>query len=256
MTQVVFDRRRVNGPEESHIPSFDSKDDEIWSLGQPRNGRGQTDIRLLFLQPRLIDQANGSAYVETQRTKIACAVYGPRQSKNTAYNEKGRLNVEVKFAPFSCDRRKTPMRDAEDRSIGVAIYQALVSSLRLELIPKSSIDVFLTIIEADGLEGCIASGTIAASTALADAGIEMMGLVMSCAASIMGKEIWLDPNEEEARSSTGVLVLSCMPALGTITSVWQSGRMKTDEVLKCMDVCQEKCADIHSVVAQILLEKV
>ena len=36
--------------------------------------------------------------------------YGPRQSKNTAYNEKGRLNVEVKFAPFSCTRRRVPIR--------------------------------------------------------------------------------------------------------------------------------------------------
>ena len=54
--------------------------------------------------------------------------------------------------------------------------------MRLELLPKSSIDVFLTIVENDGIEGCIAAGSIAASTALADAGVEMIGLVMSCAA--------------------------------------------------------------------------
>ena len=54
-------------------------------------------------------------------------------------------------------------------------------SLRLELLPKSCVDVFLTILETDGIEGCVASGSVAASTALADAGIEMFGLVMSCA---------------------------------------------------------------------------
>lgn len=97
MAQVGFDRRRINGPEESHIPVFDNED-EPWSLGKPRNGRNPTDIRPLckpisnleaihsrfnllindnhiVLQPRLIDQANGSAYIETQRTKIACAVF-------------------------------------------------------------------------------------------------------------------------------------------------------------------------------------
>ena len=73
-------------------------------------------------------------------------------------------------------------QDAEDRTLAMGIHQALVPSLRLELFPKSTIDVFLTIIEADGIEGCVASGTVAASTALADAGIEMFGLVMSCAA--------------------------------------------------------------------------
>lgn len=96
------------------------------------------------------------------------------------------------------------------------------------------------------MEGCISSGVVAASTALADAGIEMLGLVMSCSAvcvllrqsnrshfpqALVGTETWLDPTAEEARLSQGTLVLSCMPALGVITSVWESGRMKTEEVL-------------------------
>ncbi|KAF8077917.1 ribosomal protein S5 domain 2-type protein [Lyophyllum atratum] len=259
MAQTGFDRRRINGPEESHPPIFDTEGDAEglhWKTGQLRKTRKSSDIRPIFLQSSLIDQANGSAYVETERTKIACAVYGPRQSKNTAYNERGRLNVEVKFTPFSCERRRAPMRDAEDRSLAVAIHQALVPSVRLELLPKSTIDIFLTVIEADGIEGCAASGTIAASTALADAGIEMIGLVTSCAASAANQEIWLDPTGEEARLAKGTLVLSCMPALSTVTSIWQSGEMRPEEVLGCIDACHERCSDIHSVVAQALLENV
>ncbi|KAJ7632652.1 ribosomal protein S5 domain 2-type protein [Roridomyces roridus] len=248
-----LDRRRINGPEESFPPVFDS-DALQWRSGDPRNDRAPLDIRPIFLQPGLISQANGSAYIETAKTKIACAVYGPRQSKNTAFSEMGRLNVEVKFTPFSCSRRRAPMRDAEDRSVAVAIHQALVSSVRLELLPKSTIDIFITVIESDGLEGCVASGSIAASTALADAGIELLGLVTSCAASAVGNEIWLDPTEEEARLANGTLVLACMPALGKITSVWQTGQMKVPEALVCMDTCQDKCTEIHSVIAQALLE--
>jgi exosome complex component MTR3 len=44
--------------------------------------------------------------------------------------------------------------------------------------------------------------------------------------STVGKELWLDPTEEEAALGVGCLTLACMPALGTITSVWQTGRMK------------------------------
>lgn len=62
------------------------------------------------------------------------------------------------------------------------IQQALVPAVRLELFPKSTIDVFVTIIENDGIEGCIASGSVAASAALADAGIEMLGLIVACSA--------------------------------------------------------------------------
>ena len=73
-------------------------------------------------------------------------------------------------------------KDAEDRSVAVQIQQALLASVRLELIPKSTIDIFITIIENDGIEGCISAGSVAASAALADAGIEMLGLVVSCSA--------------------------------------------------------------------------
>ena len=72
--------------------------------------------------------------------------------------------------------------DAEDRSVSVLIQQSLLPAVRLELLPKSSIDIFLFVIENDGLEGCVASGSVAASTALANAGIEMLGLVVSCSA--------------------------------------------------------------------------
>lgn len=202
----------------------------------------------------MINQANGSAYIETEKTKIACAVYGPRQIKNAPYNEVGKLNVEVKFAPFSCARRRAPLRDAEDRSIGVLIQQALVPSLRLELLPKSCIDVFITILENDGIEGCVASGSVAASMALADAGIEMFGLVMSCAGSMMDKDLWLDPTAEEATLARGSLTLACMPALGTITSVWQTGQMSAEEAIQCMEECQSRCTDIHVVVAKALLD--
>jgi exosome complex component MTR3 len=88
------------------------------------------------------------------------------------------------FGPFVCIFSESLLRlqDAEDRSVAISIHQALESSVRLELFPKSTIDIFITIIENDGIEGCVASGAVAASTALADAGIDMVGLVVSCTA--------------------------------------------------------------------------
>jgi exosome complex component MTR3 len=147
MAQSANDRRRINGPEESFPPVFDDDDDDDEDIKlKTQRSRAPGDIRpicwcpvsallsngaefLTVLQPGLISQANGSAYIETEKTKIACAVYveatlafirrtfskyrhryGPRQSKTTTYSEKGRLNVEVKFTPFSCTRRRAPMR--------------------------------------------------------------------------------------------------------------------------------------------------
>lgn len=96
MAQSNFDRRRINGPEESFPPIYEDDDVEpsslSWRPGKPRQGRTPSDIRPIctvlyamscafspltlypVLKAGLISQANGSAYIETQRTKIACAV--------------------------------------------------------------------------------------------------------------------------------------------------------------------------------------
>lgn len=137
------------------------------------------------------------------------------------------------------------VKDAEDRSVAVLIQQALTPSVRLELLPKAVIDIFVTVIENDGTEGCVAAASLAASTALADAGIEMLGLVASCSSvrctvetrviftalihtflqSLVGNDVWLDPTEQETSLAEANLVFACIPALGVVTSVWETGRM-------------------------------
>ncbi|KAF8520146.1 ribosomal protein S5 domain 2-like protein [Hysterangium stoloniferum] len=250
-----FDRRRINGPEESRPPVFEDDEDaeQISVTPKTRKGRANKDIRPIFLTTGLISEGNGSSYIETEKTKIACAVYGPRQIKNEPYNEIGNLNVEVKFSPFSCSRRRAPLRDAEDRSISVLIQQSLLPSLRLELLPKSGIDVFITIIENDGVEACVASGAVAASTALADAGIEMFGLVTSCASAMVEEDIWLDPTAEETVRARASFTIACIPALGTVTNIWQTGQLTAEEAICCLEACQTCCRDIHNVMASALL---
>lgn len=47
----------------------------------------------------------------------------------------------------------------------------------------------------------------------------------------MGNQVWLDPTHEESRLSNGSLVIACMPALTSVTSVWQTGGMTPRQVL-------------------------
>jgi len=139
-------------------------------------------------------------------------------------------------------------QDVEDKSISSLVHQALLSSVRLDTLPKSVIDIFVTVIECDGIESCVAAATVAASTSLAKAGVEMLGLVVSCAGvschyypipviphanyqAVVGEDVWLDPNEEEARMASGMLLYACMPALGVATSVWQTGRVLPAQAL-------------------------
>lgn len=151
MAQLGFDRRRINGPEESFPVSFDDSSRETSCSWSPRSSRGSLDIRPIcmdiWLSPfcpsdrrhRQSCSSGSSARRTVLRTskqkrqsllvpcssleRCTCAPwtclspwsslrYGPRQSKTTTttYSEKGRLNVQVKFAPFSCVRRRAPLR--------------------------------------------------------------------------------------------------------------------------------------------------
>ncbi|KAF8505109.1 ribosomal protein S5 domain 2-like protein [Hysterangium stoloniferum] len=252
-----FDRRRINGPEESRPPVFEDDEDaeQISVTPKTRKGRANKDIRPIFLTTGLISQANGSSYIETEKTKIACAIRSATNKKMHPITRYGKLNVEVKFSPFSCSRRRAPLRDAEDRSISVLIQQSLLPSLRLELLPKSGIDVFITIIENDGVEACVASGAVAASTALADAGIEMFDLVTSCASvcAMVEEEMLVDPTAEETVRARASFTIACIPALGTVTNILQTGQLTAQEAICCWEVCQTYCRDIHNVMASALL---
>ncbi|KAF8314080.1 ribosomal protein S5 domain 2-like protein [Clavulina sp. PMI_390] len=265
-----FDRRRVNGPEWSVPPPYESTEPGPSSTRK----RGANDIRPIFLKTGLVTQANGSAYIETENVKIACAVYGPRQSKST-FHEKAKLNVEVKYAPFALAKRRNPMKEVEDRPTAVQVQQAIQPSIRLELFPKSTIDVFITVIEEDGEASCIASSTVAASAALADAGFEMLGLVASCAActtsvsSASGESdmevdensgaaassiIRLDPDLQDAKTASATFLMACIPALGTVTNLRQTGTMTGAVAAECLDQCLQKCGDIHGVMVKALVE--
>lgn len=88
---------------------------------------------------------------------------------------------------------------------------------------------------------------MAASAALAEAGIEMFGLVVATSACSLvpsvgknkadlarmdvdtaeepGPQILLDPTGAEDARAMGNVTLACMPALGSITNVRQTGSM-------------------------------
>lgn len=123
-------------------------------------------------------------------------------------------------------------KDSEDRDVSRLVQQSLEPAIRLELFPKSVIDVFVTVLETDGLEASVAAAATAAGTALAHAGIELFGLVASCSAALVAGEIWLDPTTAEREMADGVVVVSGLPALASVTNIWQTGRLSPTEMTR------------------------
>lgn len=282
----VYDRRRANGPP-SYPPIYDAaataKSAPSSSAMTRPDGRSYAQLRPIFLQTNLVPSASGSSYIEIGDLKLACSVFGPRQIKGRQYSGKAELNVEVKFAPFSSNRRRKPGKTTESASLSSLLHQALLPSLRLDLLPKASLDIHVMVLQTDGLDdSCIAASCIAATTALASAGIEMYGLVVGSVglvpfqaseSSSGTQSVMLDPSSKDLATVTGLRtatrILMCgMPALASITCLNVSAGsdqlatattsssitagLPPAQLDKALDTLNASLVDIHKVVTLAL----
>ena len=77
------------------------------------------------------------------------------------------------------------MKDAQEKELSQLVFEALAPSIRLDLLPKSTIDIYISVLENDGMASCLAAAITCASVAVADAGIEMLDQVAACSAVII-----------------------------------------------------------------------
>lgn len=135
------------------------------------------------------------------------------------------------------------------------------------------------VLQTDGLEeSCIAAACIAATTALASAGIEMYGLVVGCVALVPSttdskdKQVLVDPSSADlglvTAMKTATRVLLCgMPALASVTCLNVSAASNvaskshdagagigTDALDVALESLNTSLVNIHKVVAQALAE--
>ncbi len=130
---------------------------------------------------------DGNAHVRQGNTHVVATVYGPRElSKKSASvllqsAERAVLSCEYTMAPFSTIDRKTPLkRDRRAIEIGMLLKRTFESVVQLERFPHSQIDVYVTVLAADGGTRCAAINAV--TLALVDAGIPMKDLVVACEA--------------------------------------------------------------------------
>ncbi|GAA5871449.1 hypothetical protein JCM16303_000759 [Sporobolomyces ruberrimus] len=261
------DRRRFTAPEGAQpityrpSPSNPTASSSTKDPSTRADNRSPDQVRPIFLQPGLVTEAAGSAYIEAGRTKLICAVYGPKPTAlSTAFNPKAKLNVEVKFAPFSSGvRRFVPGKDTEASTLAATLHQSLLPSIILETMPKSQIDLFVTILESDGWDGDVAMATTAASVALAEAGIQLYGLTIGlCAAShpsFPTTSPLLDPTRDEAFASTSFFSIALMPALGSVTNLRLTGTIDPTTLEIVLEKCLEVSKGLHGVAREALLQK-
>lgn len=105
--------RKILGQYVRDLTLHNQRMNEPDGLDRPTNGVDQSGERLgIYRDGRYEDSMCGVrvAFRVQDHSLTLYQRYAPRQLKNQQYSETGKLNVEVKFAPFSCKRRRAPLR--------------------------------------------------------------------------------------------------------------------------------------------------
>lgn len=223
--------------------------------GVRHDGRRPEDMRPVRMEVGVLDNAQGSALVEFGKTRILAAVYGPREilPKHMTLPGRAILRIRYHMAPFSTTERKNPAPSRREIELSKVIREALEASVFTRLYPRTTIDVFIEVLQADG--GTRTAGITAASLALADAGIPMRDLIAGVAVGKVGGRIVVDVDEVEDSMGEADMPVAMMPGLGKIVLLQLNGSLSRDEFKQAMNMAIGAINKIYEMQKSVLKEK-
>ncbi len=215
--------------------------------GKRIDGRGLHDLRPLKIEAGVLQRATGSAFVEWGENKVMAAVYGPREvhPRHMQQNTKAVVQCRYNMASFSVDERKRPGLDRRSQEISKVIGEALESVLFVEEYPKTSIGIYIEVLQANAGTRC--AGLVAASVALADAGIPMSDLVPAVAVGKIDGKLALDLRKEEDNYGEADVPMALVPRSGRLILLQMEGHMTRDELKTSLDMGVKGCEKIYEI---------
>lgn len=219
------------------------------------DGRRIDEPRRIMIKAGGLKNADGSAYIEFGDNKILAGVFGPRDvhPKHMSNSDTGILRVRYHMEPFSVGERKNPAPSRREIEISKVIKEALEPAVMLKKFPRTAVDVYIEVLQADGGTRCAALS--AASVALADAGIPMRDMVAACAAGKVANTVILDVNNEEDQAGQADMPIGYMPNLDKITLLQLDGILTPEEYKRCIEVGLEGCKLVYGLQKKALQDK-
>jgi exosome complex component RRP41 len=219
------------------------------------DGRKADELRPIKLEVGVIPNADGSAYVEHGKNKILAAVYGPREvhPKHLALQDRTVLKCRYHMAPFSVQERKSPAPSRREVELSKVIRESLEPAIFMEYYPRTMIDVFVEVLQADGGTRC--ASITAAALALADSGVPMKDIVVACAAGKIDDTVVLDLMDAEDKLGAADVPVALMPNQNAVTLLQMDGILTQEEFEKAVNMALEGCKQIYSMQKEALKKK-
>lgn len=222
--------------------------------GLRKDGRRLDELRHIKMEAGILKRADGSCYINWGKNKIIAAVYGPRQAPRYV-QEPHRAVVQCWYnmAAFSVSSRKKPGMDRRSTEISKILSEALGHVIMLDRFPRSTIDVYITVLESDGGTRCAA--LTAASVALADAGIPMKGLISAVACGKVDGALALDLSKIEDNLGQADLPIGYVPSTDEVVLLQMDGHMTPEEFDDALDMGIESAKKIYELQRDTLIKR-
>ncbi len=223
--------------------------------GKRVDGREPNDLRETSMEVGVLEEADGSAMVETGNTRVIASVFGPQELHPKHLQESDRAVIKMRYnmAPFSVDDRMRPGPNRRAKEIGLVAKKALEPALELEKFPKAGIDISMEVVESDG--GTRVTGINAAALALADAGIPMRGLVSACAAGVVEDQVVLDVNGKEDKFGNADIPIAVINGGDEITLLQMDGDISKQTLEDSIELAKDGCNQLYEQQREALLER-
>jgi exosome complex component RRP41 len=219
------------------------------------DGRKLDELRPVKMEVGILPNADGSAYLEQGKNKILVGVYGPKEAhpRHIAQQDRAVIQCRYHMAPFSVDERKSPAPSRRDVELSKVIRESLEPAVFLEYYPRTAIQVYIEVIQADGGTRC--AGITTAALALADAGIPMRDLVVACAAGKADGKLIVDLMDTEDKVGDADVPVAYMPNLNAITLLQMDGKLSVKEFEETLNMALEGCKKLYVLQKEALKSK-
>ncbi|XP_059579601.1 exosome complex component RRP41 [Alligator mississippiensis] len=222
------------------------------------DGRRAGELRKLRARMGVFARADGSAYIEQGNTKALAVVYGPhemRGSRSKALHDRALVNCQYSMATFSTgERKRRPHGDRKSSEMTLHLKQTFEAAILTQLYPRSQIDIYVQILQADGGNYCACVN--AATLAVIDAGIPMQDYVCASSAGFVEDTALADLNYVEEAAGGPQVALALLPKSDQIALLEMNARLHEDHLECVLDAATAACRAVHAVLDQVVRDHV
>jgi len=219
------------------------------------DGRSFEEFRPMTIEVGVLKRAEGSAIFKFGDTYALAAVYGPRtmHPKHMQDPQKAILKCRYSMAPFSTNDRIRPGVSRRSVEISKVINEALSNVVFFEDYPKTGIDVFIEILQADASTRC--AGLNAASLALAEAGVPIKDLISSCSVGKVDGEIVMDVGGNEDQFGDVDMATATIGNEDKFVLLQMDGIITREEFFVLLELAKKGCSEVYEKQRNALKEK-